>query len=248
MKVTLLAIVQEILSDMSSDEVNSISDTVESMQVAMVVRSVFNDIIADRVWPSEKKLLTLTGLANTTRRTHVAIESKIEYIDSIKYNKRKSTDTYDKYSEVVYLTQEEFLSKSLTLKSDATNVEYSTDPTGIQLLIRNDKPPSYWTSFDDNYIVFDSYDSGVESTIQSSKIIAYGEVEPVFSLTDTYVPDLPSKAFPFLIAEAKSTCFNTIKQAPNAKEEQRSRRQRDYLARTKWKTKQGISYPNYGRK
>ena len=37
MKTTLLQIVQSILSDMDSEEVNSISDTTEAQQIASVV-------------------------------------------------------------------------------------------------------------------------------------------------------------------------------------------------------------------
>ena len=50
MKYTLLAIVQEILSDMDSDEVNSIDDTVESQQVASIVRSAYMAIMSNRNW------------------------------------------------------------------------------------------------------------------------------------------------------------------------------------------------------
>jgi hypothetical protein len=38
-KMTLLEIVQDILSDMDSDEVNSINDSVESLQLAQMIKS-----------------------------------------------------------------------------------------------------------------------------------------------------------------------------------------------------------------
>jgi hypothetical protein len=40
-KMTLLEIVQDVLNDMDSDEVNSISDTVEATQIANICRSVY---------------------------------------------------------------------------------------------------------------------------------------------------------------------------------------------------------------
>ena len=46
-KETLIDIVQDILSDADSDDVSSISDTVEADQCARVVRDVFNQIVAD---------------------------------------------------------------------------------------------------------------------------------------------------------------------------------------------------------
>ena len=40
-KKNLLEIVQNILSDMDSQEVNSISDSIEAMQVAQIVETTF---------------------------------------------------------------------------------------------------------------------------------------------------------------------------------------------------------------
>lgn len=44
--MTVLQMTQNILSSMSSDEVNSISDTVESMQVAQILQNKYYDIVA----------------------------------------------------------------------------------------------------------------------------------------------------------------------------------------------------------
>jgi len=41
MKMTLLEMVQEVLYSIGSDEVNSIADTVESEDVARLIRSTF---------------------------------------------------------------------------------------------------------------------------------------------------------------------------------------------------------------
>src|SRR5712692_7630250 len=43
---TVLTMVQNILSRMSSDEVNSIGDTSESMQVAQILQNKYYDIVA----------------------------------------------------------------------------------------------------------------------------------------------------------------------------------------------------------
>ncbi len=65
---------------------------------------------------------------------------------------------------------------------------------------------------------------------------------------DTFVLSLPAKAFAYLLAEAKSVAFNALMQAGNQKAEQQSRRQRVWLAREKWRTNGGITFPNDGRK
>src|ERR1700761_8266379 len=61
MKMTLLQMTQDILSSMSSDEINSISDTTESMQVATIVRQKYFDIINRLDLPDHEQLIQLTA-------------------------------------------------------------------------------------------------------------------------------------------------------------------------------------------
>jgi hypothetical protein len=119
----------------------------------------------------------------------------------------------------------------------------------VPLFITNNAAPSYWTSFDDKHIVFDSYNADVDTTLQSSKCYCYGEREPEWTSTDEFIPDIPAKMFPYFVSETKSMCFYTIKEAPHQKVEQHAQRQRSWLASEKHRAggKQ-ISYPHYGRK
>jgi hypothetical protein len=61
MKRTLLDYVQSILSDLNSDEVNSIGDTVESQQVANIIRTKYYDILGRAELPEHDKLFHLTS-------------------------------------------------------------------------------------------------------------------------------------------------------------------------------------------
>jgi len=247
-KLTLLELVQDILSDLDSDTVNSIDDSVESLQVAQIVKTTFFEIITEGEWPHLGQLIQLTGSGDNTVPTHMTIPDNVRYIEWVKYNKRTSTDTKDVYESVTYMNPEDFMVYVNRRDSSKTTVTTVTDPSSVLLLITNDKAPTYYTSFDNDVIVFDSYDSVVDSTLQSAKVQCYGYREPVFTLSDTFVADLPSKAFPYLLSEAKSVAFNTLKQAANAKEEQRATRQRRRLSQDRWRLEGGISYPNYGRK
>ena len=49
-KKTLLEITQSVLSSMNSDNVNSISDIEESLQVAEKAREVYEDLMALEDW------------------------------------------------------------------------------------------------------------------------------------------------------------------------------------------------------
>lgn len=245
---TLLDIVQNILSDMGSDEVNSISDTVESEQVAAIVQNTYEEIISDRLWPHLRSLIQIESLSDTSKPTHMHVPDNVIKVEWIKYNKKTSTDTLKKYSSVPWKEPDKFLQLVTSRNDTLSTIDTITTDEGIELFIINDKAPTFYTTFDDEFLIFDSYDSGVESTLQKSKTQVYAYVEPVWSKTDTFVPDLPSKFVPYLVAEAKSTCFNSIKQDPNSKEEQKSRRQRTWTARENFRVDGGIVYPDYGRK
>ena len=65
MKSTLLQVVQSILSDMDSEDVNAIADTVEAQQVASVVEDTYFNIIAARSIPEHNKLIPLVSLTST---------------------------------------------------------------------------------------------------------------------------------------------------------------------------------------
>ena len=82
---TLLTMVQNILSEMSSDEVNSISDTTESMQVANIIQSKFYDIIARGTFPLDNQLFQLNPSNDSTKPVLMYVPAGIGQIQWIKY-------------------------------------------------------------------------------------------------------------------------------------------------------------------
>lgn len=246
--MTLLEMVQSTLNDMDSDNVNSISDTQEALQVAQIIKDTYFELISKRDWPHLNQLFTLNSVSDTDRPNYLKLPDNVYEMEFVNYNKRKSTDSRDKYQEVSYLNPDNFLLKQNQLNETLSNVTQITDSTGVKYSIRNDRPPEYWTSFDDNLIVFSSYDSTVDTTMQGSKSQCRGIVEPSWSAIDGFTPDLPAEAFPLLLAESKSTAFLLLKQVANEKAEQRSQRQQRRLSRKSWTAKGGIRWPNYGRK
>lgn len=246
-KMTLLDVVQEILSDMNSDNVNSINDTVEAQQVVQIAKRTYFNMINERILPHTASFFNLTAVVNPAKPTHVRIEDDVIRIESIKYDCRRDVADPVDPREITYLTQKEFV--DLSMSRNPSNPSVTTVLDSMPLFIINNAPPTYWTSFDDKHIVFDSFDTSVDSTIQSSKCYAYGEREPSWTSTDTFVPDIPAKMFPYFVNETKSMCFMTIKEAPHQKIEQAADRQRKWLSGEKFRTGgKRITYPHYGRK
>lgn len=248
MKMTLLEIVQDILNSMDSDEVNTLSETVESDQVAQIVKTTYFELISRRDWPHLKQVFNMDSLGDLTKPTHMKIPSRIVELRDFKYDKIKSTETRSKYEDVKYLDPEEFLWYTNRRNQDLSEIVEITDTSGVKLLIQNNKAPTYWTSFDDEYIILDSYDSAVDSTLKSAKTQCFGIKQPEWTVSDSFIPDLPDDAFPLLLSEAKSVAQFQVRQFQDQAAMQQAQRQRFRMSRKSWTTHKQSRYPNYGRK
>lgn len=244
---TVLSMVQNILSSMDSDEVNSLSDTIESAQVAEVIKEVYEDMVMEYELPSNHTLFQMTA-ATTAKPTHMTLPSNVVKLEWIKYNNLNAVSDPLNYQEVIYLEPEVFIELVSARTSSDSTVDSISDDSGVTLLITNNANPSYWTSFDDVTIILDSYDSGLETNLQNSKTNCYGIIENTLTLTDVTVPNLPPQLFPLLLTESKSRCYAYFKQTINAKVEQRSRRQRIMQQKRKSRTNDSIKTIDYGRK
>jgi hypothetical protein len=230
-----------------SDEVESIDDTVESEQVVSILKSSYYAMMSNRDWPHLRRSIQIEGIGDTTKPTHMRVQDNVKELCFIKYNKEKDGATKKDYSGVDYLQPDKFLHKTNQEDSSSAVVDTITDTGGIEVLVRNDRSPSYYTSFDDEYIVFDSYDNAVDTTLQEAKVQSMAYVVPAWTSSDTFIPDLPDDAFTALVEEAKSRAMLRLKQQPDSKAEQEAGRQNRWLARKARRVNGGIQYPNYGR-
>ena len=243
MKRTLLQIVQNILSDMDSEDVNSISDSIEAEQIASVVRDVYYNMVSTRMIPEHQELVKLVSLSNSARPTHFQVPDSVKRIDFIRYNVSTTSDT--EFKEIQYIEPLLFL----TLHQDGANVTTVYDVNGnTPLLIRNDQMPTYYTSFDDLPHVMDSYKMDTDQILAENKTQALGHKIPTFTISYSFTPDLDEVLFPYLIAESKSTCFSLFKSGVDQKIEQAARRQKSYMQSDMYRVKKENKRPYYGRR
>jgi hypothetical protein len=248
MKRSLIEIVQEILSDMVSDQVNSIDDTEEAAQVASIVRSTYFEMIGNRNWPHLRKLIRLDAALDTTKPNYLKVPENVKEIAGFNYEAVNVNSGEVVPKDVKYKTPEEFMVYINNRNRTNANIEIVEDFSGVKLAIFNNAAPSFYTSFDDVYVVTDSYQVDYDTTLQSNKSQCVAYVNPTWVNNDDYIPDLPIEAFPALIEEAKSVAFFVIKQMVNQKAEQKASRQQRWLSRKAWKVHGGVEYPNYGRR
>lgn len=246
-KMTLLEIVQDIANDISSDFVNSIEDTEESQMIAQIVKSTYLAMMSNRNWPHQKKTVSLTSYGDSSYPVHMRVVEDIKELIFVNYDKKKTGETRKQYGKVKWIDSDQFLFKTNQNNSDDSTVDTIVDPSGIEIFIRNDKAPEYYTSFDDETLVFDSYDSSVDTVLQASKFQTQAYVMNSWVNSDDAVPDLPSEAFTALLEEAKSRAALKLAKEADQKAEQEAGRQHRWLSRKAWQVNGGIKYPNYGR-
>lgn len=366
---TLLQYVQQILSSMNSDEVNSIGDTAESLQVANAVQTAYQNMMGKFNLPEHNQLFNLNPSDDTDSPVLMYLPDGVQSVSWIKYfdtNPIDSTnlqvDQFGAYSQhdtntdlqanangwttsslssnsigsgsvtftvpsglvigigssafafpnnvpnvfmqgtvksyvgttlvlnititqgggtfnnwtlnqngpgvnqgpgykqVTILPLEEFLKMVNTYSVEESDVETMTltineDNTSLPQTFKfnymNDIQPMYCCVLSNYYVIFNSYDNTQDSTLQSSKTMAYGWIVPPFLLQDTFVPNLDIQQVPLLLNEAKSLAFFEIKNQPHQKAEKETQMQ--MAALQKWKSQANKpSYfgelPSFGRR
>lgn len=245
-KKTLIEIVQDVANDIDTDEVNTIGDTPESIQIANIVKSTYEAILSNRNWPHTLRLVQMNSSADSNLPNVMTFAENIKELVSVYYNKQKFGETRLRFDEVKYKDPDDMLRLFYNRNTDDVNMR-TVSHNGMTYIVATNQAPRYFTSFDDSTIVFDAYDSSVDDILKASKTQVRAYTIPAFSLEDDFIPDLPEEAFSLLIEEAKSKAAMKIAQKQDQKSEQESRRQNQWLSRKAWRVNGGIKYVRYGR-
>lgn len=233
---------------MEADIVNDINETEESEMVLAVLENTFYDLVDEFEFPHKYDSFQLTPSGTTDRPTHMTLPAEVSRVEEILYDKLDDASDPTNYEPVNYLTPKQFMQLINARDSSDSDTDKVTDPSGVTFLILNDENPSYWTSFDDETIVFDSYDSNLDSWLQATKTWARGWNKPTFTTSNTHKPDIPRHMEQYFFNEACSLAFVNYKQAANPKVEQRATRQRRATLNTYRRAGTKIKVPHYGRK
>lgn len=253
MEYNLLRMTQLILSSMDSDEVNSIDDTVESQQVVDIIETTFNDIVSAIDFPSDWDLVQLTSVSDADRPTLLTVPSNVAKLEWVQYDNSEDGDTTRDFQIVKPMSRFAFFERMNQLDTADSNVyqfDYEVGSQTFDVRGLDDSFPRYYTTVDNDTLIFDNYNSEFDVTLVGSKTQCYGNIIPTFSRTDAFVPPLDNKHFTILFNEAKSSAWADLKQAQNSKAEQRARRGWVNASRNKSKVPERPAIydtPNFGR-
>ncbi len=226
MRYSLKELVDRILESIDGDEVNSFSDTAESLAVANIIKECYYDIVSEIAPKETNGLFHLDAPTDNLKPPQMTLPSNVYKIEWLKYNVGDTLQDTN-FRDLCYLPVEEFFDYMNGLDINETWVDtqiVTMNGQDFDVKFRNDQYPTYWTSPDDGLILLDSFDLSVETTLTSSRTYGYGGLISVFTMSDTFVPDIDPRQFSLLLQSAKAQAFIELKQTQNDKAERKERR------------------------
>ena len=272
MKFTLLEIVQDILNDISGDEVDSISDTTEATQIANIVRSTYFHLVSQKDLIEHKTYFTLEETSATTP-TLMTLPADIIKVYWLDYDQKHdpgafaggafggsafdTTESAFFTGNVYRVDPDEFFRRNGLLAWDGTEVDaftYTAEAGDtFEVKYKTDAAPSYYTIMGDTDVIFNSINTDVNASyLEATNTWGYGLKEPTFTLSDGFTPDLDNLEFNWFMEEAKSACSIKLRQVDDPVASKRARRgwirsQKNVDNKVPGTTYSTV-FPNYGRK
>tara|TARA_R110000787_G_scaffold10406_6_gene35281 strand:- start:2097 stop:2846 length:750 start_codon:yes stop_codon:yes gene_type:complete len=194
MQLTLLELVQDMLTATDSENVTTLDETEEAGMCVSIANRAFEAMIYKLRWRHLKKLDTLTSSAFLNEMTvpsgTIAIDpNAIWYSDTL----------------IQYMEPDAFLATTIVRDVSASNIVSSNN-----VKVYNDRIPSYVTSFNDSSMTFDAYPNSSGLVTNSADIIAW--VGPTSrKVADADIFNLPAQAFSALTSKCIAMALNEVK-------------------------------------
>lgn len=237
-RLTLLQIVQNVLSSMEADNVNSISDTVESAAIARTAEETYYEMMSQGDWPHLVKTDQLLSVSDNSKPNYLEIPTEFQDIRSLFYNTKELK--FMEPIEFIKFTNERNLSTAEVVEVIGFN--------NVKFKVLNNAEPTYFTLLQDKYVLTDSFDSSVESTLRGENSTVTASVLPAWQATDTFVPDLTDQMFPTYLALVKRAAFLYFRREVSNKDERQALAGMGRLRRDVHKLFRKETVIDYGRK
>jgi hypothetical protein len=204
MKLTLLEIVQDMLTAIDAENVTDVGDTDEAGMCVNIANRSFEDMSSNQRW---RHLRQYSTLDTSTYLNEMAVPAGTIALDP--YN------VYYAGTIVSYLQPEDFLAYTISRDTTASNV---TELNNIE--VYTDRVPQFFTSDNDEILRFDAIPSAINGLVSSSFrcLIYKGPTSRLTTSTQYF--DLPYQAFPALTTLCVATAIIELKgdtQAGNLK-------------------------------
>ena len=183
---TLLEIVQDMLTAIEAENVTTVvsgSTTEEALMCVNVANRTFESLITRAKW---KHLKTYKPLIAGSNLNELKPDTSDLYVDGLNIY----YGAIDAEQIVHYIDPDEFVRRTIGRTSADSDVTVVNN-----IKVYNDRVPTFYTTFDDETLVFDSMPSGAGLVASDSTALIY--VEPVTRKSvDADVYDLPKQLYP----------------------------------------------------
>jgi hypothetical protein len=255
-KYTLLELTQAVLRSIKGEEISDIADTTESLAVVGIIKECYYNLISNTDFPELYVMFELTASGDNNLPVKMSIPSTIAAMEWVKYNWDED-DENPNFVPVRYMELKDFIEmqNSLNLTEDnVSSMELTSGVDTITIKFRTDKMPEWYTSFDDNVLIFDSHLATLDTTLVKAKTLCYGLTEGAWTQSNSFTFSIDAQQYDTLLKEAKAMAWQELKSIENAAALRSARKNRIKAEQKKFRanyTKGGYYYtlyPNYGRK
>lgn len=242
MKQTLLELTQSILASMDSDEVNSITDTVESYDIAILLRDVYYDIAVELNLEAHESLFELEASGDNDLPVLMTLPDEVSKVYWIRYNNQLTADTNSSYRDVEFKPFLDFYDMQNGLRNQTSGVaemEFTMNSETYEIMYHTDRMPSIYTQIGNELLLFNAIDTDEDTTLQKSKTMCSGLLYPTFTLSDAFIPDLDQAQFPYYRNKAKVRAFAEKKQVDNREAANEAKIQKRLMQKRKHRHNEG---------
>jgi len=209
-----LDMVNKVLSAIDSQSVSSIDDSDESEQVANIVQRAYDEILYMRNWAFLQTEGTLKPAY--TEPNHMVVPDDCLSLIRVKYKKKSiayiSPNDFRDLIDSRYTASANVISDGIYTEEVTPRVTY-VDTASVNVNsngIYTDRDPRFYTSFDDETLIFDSYDDNYANLLETFSYSLYSRM-PLEINSDQDEFDLPLRFQPILLGYSVSLAMEELK-------------------------------------
>lgn len=243
-KKTVLDFVKLIGQAISSDEIDELDESTEVTDIQSILQQTFEEIISRKSWKFLKDRPLQLDERTSDMKCNLTIPPQVTRIQCLKY-----VDVNGKHTELDFLEPCDFVTMTYERNPDRDDIDTINNADGVPLYIINDKPPRYWTSFDEEEVTLDAYESSKSDGVVYTDSVIIATVVPVVDWTDEAATlPVPERMEILILNEAKASANYQLRQTSDPRSERIARRQNVSLRENEPKTRDTEQEKTYGRR
>lgn len=246
MKYTMLQFVQLIAEAIESDEIDELDETIEATQIMNILQQTYNEVLDRRDWEFLRDRVVQLDIMplSDVKINHLLIPPTVTAIQCLRY-----LSTTGKYTDLTYLQPCDFIAQLHGRNQADANITTVPNDDGVPMFVYNDKAPTYYTSFDEESIAFDAFEStrGIGNKIADTVIV--GNIKPLPNWTaPTATLPIPERMNSLVLNEAIATANYRLRQTSDPRSERIARRQGIKMRELEPRTQRDNEEKTYGRR